>query len=114
LPPLIGLYRRDYAKHMEFGGEEEQTRFNAVLITHAHVDHCAYIHYIRPEIPLYCSEATKLLMRAIQDTGANEDYIYFDECFQTYVNKKGTILRKRGTEQKKLFEILRYLMTINL
>ena len=42
LPRLRGLYRRDYAKHMRFGGDEETT-YDAVLITHAHVDHCAYI-----------------------------------------------------------------------
>jgi serine/threonine protein kinase len=53
LPRIYGLYRRDYAKHMGFGGNEE-TEYDAVLITHAHIDHCAYIHYIRPEIPVYC------------------------------------------------------------
>jgi ribonuclease J len=98
LPRIYGLYRRDYAKHMGFGGNEE-TEYDAVLITHAHIDHCAYIHYIRPEIPVYCSEATKLLMQAIQDAGATEDYIYFDECFQTYINKKGTRSRRRKTEK---------------
>ena len=98
LPPLKGLYRKDYSKHCGYNGEEE-TEFDAVLITHAHVDHCAYIHYLRPEIPIYCSEATKLIMQAIQEVGANEDYVYFDECFQTYTNNKGTKSRRRGTEK---------------
>ncbi len=39
------------------------------------------------------------MIQAIQDAGINEDYIYFDECFQTYVNKKGIKSRKRGTER---------------
>jgi ribonuclease J len=107
LPRLYGLYRRDYAKHMGFGGNEE-TECDAILITHAHVDHCAYIHYIRPEIPVYCSEETKLLMQAIQDVGAAEDYVYFDEYFQTYINPKGTRSRRRGAEKTlrniKIFE----------
>jgi ribonuclease J len=38
-------------------------------------------------------------MKAIQDIGATENYIYFDECFQTYLNKKGTRSRKRGAEK---------------
>lgn len=66
---LNGLYRKDYSKHMEFSGwaaddHRQETAFDAVLLTHAHVDHAAYIHYLRPDIPIYCSEATKLIMQA--------------------------------------------------
>jgi ribonuclease J len=63
LPKLKGLYRRDYAKHMDFDGNED-TEIDAVILTHAHVDHAAYIHYLRPEIPIYCSEGTKLIMHS--------------------------------------------------
>src|SRR3989344_8713745 len=38
LPKIKGLYRRDYARHMGFDGNEE-TEIDAVLLTHAHVDH---------------------------------------------------------------------------
>lgn len=95
LPPLDRLYRRDCAKHIGFGGDEE-TKFDAIVLTHAHVDHCAYIHYVRPEIPIYCSEATKLLMQAIQEVGGAEDYLYFDELFQIYTNKNGTKSKGKG------------------
>jgi len=50
LPNLKGIYRKDYAKHSNFGGEEDN-EIDAVVLTHAHVDHCAYIHYLRPDIP---------------------------------------------------------------
>ncbi len=59
LPRLKGLYRKDYSKHMGFDGNED-TEFHAVLLTHAHIDHGAYIHYLRPDIPLYCSEPYKI------------------------------------------------------
>ncbi|MGD1839002.1 MAG: MBL fold metallo-hydrolase RNA specificity domain-containing protein [Nitrososphaeraceae archaeon] len=39
------------------------------------------------------------MLQALQDIGAKEDYIYFEEYFQTYINKKGTKSRKRGTEK---------------
>ena len=71
LPKIKGLYRRDYAKHMGFGGDED-TEFDALLLTHAHVDHCAYIRYLRPDIPIYCSEESKLIMQNFDETGGAE------------------------------------------
>jgi ribonuclease J len=85
LPKLKGLYRKDYAKHMGFDGHEEN-EIDAIVLTHAHVDHAAYIHYIRPDIPVYCSEETKLIMQALQDTGSSEEYIIFNfaRCLVRY------------------------------
>jgi ribonuclease J len=99
LPKLDGIYRKDYAKHMSFGGDEDNG-IDAVMLTHAHIDHCAYIHYIRPDIPIYCSEGTKLIMQGFQDTGSSEDYIIFEENFQIKKGKKGDITRCRGEESK--------------
>src|SRR5690349_16055819 len=44
LPKLEGLYRQDYAEHSGYNGKEE-TAIDAIILTHAHVDHAAYIHY---------------------------------------------------------------------
>jgi ribonuclease J len=66
LPPkLKGMYRKDYSKHIDFDGTEEN-EIDAVVLTHAHVDHAAYIHYLKPDIPIYCSEGTGLML---QNTG---------------------------------------------
>lgn len=97
LPKLGGLYRRDYSKHMGFDGSED-TEFHGILLTHAHIDHGAYIHYLRPDIPLYCSEATKLIIQALQDTGSTEEYITCKQHFQLHKNKKGEICRSRGED----------------
>ncbi|MGI0014004.1 MAG: MBL fold metallo-hydrolase [Nitrososphaera sp.] len=97
LPKIKGLYRQDYAKHMGFDGNEV-TAFDGVILTHAHVDHAAYIHYLRPDIPIYCSEATKLVMQAFQDTGSKEEYITLKKNFQIYKNDKGQMSRGKGED----------------
>ena len=79
LPPLRGLYRQDYARHSGYGDEREKTVFDGVLLTHAHLDHAAYIHYLRPDIPIYCTEATKLILQAIEDTGGDQEYTIYKE-----------------------------------
>jgi len=98
LPKIKGLYRRDYAKHMGFDGDED-TEFDAVLLTHAHVDHCAYIKYLRPDIPIYCSEASKLIMQNYDETGTDQ-YLTLKERFQIYTNNKGEISRATGDKVK--------------
>lgn len=97
LPKIKGLYRQDYARHMGFDGKEE-TAFDGVILTHAHLDHAAYIHYLRPDIPIYCSEATRLVMQALQDTGSKEEYLTFKENFQIYKNDKGQMSRGKGED----------------
>lgn len=94
LPKIKGLYRRDFAKHMDFGGDEE-TEIDAILLTHAHVDHCAYILYLREDIPIYCSEESKLIMQNFDDTG-NDQYLTLKKKFQVYKNKNGKISRAIG------------------
>ena len=98
LPKIKGLYRRDYAKHMDFGGDED-TEIDAVLLTHAHVDHCAYIPYLREDIPIYCSEESKLIMQNFDETGSDQ-YLTAKQRFQIYVNKKGEMSRATGDKVK--------------
>ena len=42
LPKLRGIYRKDYAKHSGFGGDEDN-EIDAVVLTHAHVA-VTYVH----------------------------------------------------------------------
>lgn len=100
LPRLDGLYRQDYASHTKLKDSKEK-EFDAVILTHAHMDHAAYLHYIRPDIPVYCSEATKLLMQGLQDTGSKEEYVVFKKNFQLYKNGKGEYSRGKGDDFKQ-------------
>ena len=99
LPKIKGLYRRDYARHMEFDGYEE-TEIDAVLLTHAHVDHCAYIPYLRDDIPIYCSEESRLIMQNFDETADTNQYLTLKERFQVYPNAKGEISRATGDKVK--------------
>jgi ribonuclease J len=107
LPKIRGLYRRDYAKHMDFDGNED-TDIDAIILTHAHVDHAAYIHYLRPEIPIYCSEATKMIMQAFQDTGSSEEYIIFKENFKLNRKSNGEVSRSRTGDNKIFRKIVTF------
>jgi len=98
LPKIKGMYRRDYAKHVGFGGDEA-TEIDGVLLTHAHVDHCAYIPYLRPDIPIYCSEESKLIMQNFDETGSDQ-YLTMKEKFKIYENNKGEISRASGDKVK--------------
>jgi len=100
LPNLKGIYRQDYCKHIGFEDQKESS-VDAVLLTHAHLDHAAYIHFLRPEIPVYCSEATNLIIQGLQDTGSKEEYVTFKKNFQIYRNKKGEISRGKGEDFQK-------------
>ena len=107
LPKIKGLYRRDYAKHVDFGGSED-TEID-VLLTHAHVDHCAYIPYLREDIPIYCSEESKLIMQNFDETSDTSQYLTLKERFKIYENAKGEISRASGDKvaiprQIKVFE----------
>ena len=94
LPNIQGIYRRDHAKHIGYGDHKQETSIDGVLLSHAHIDHCAYIHYLRADIPVYCSEATKLIMQGLEDTSASSsEYLQQTEAFTTYENKKGGISR---------------------
>ena len=106
LPKIKGLYRRDYAKHMDFDGYED-TEIDAVLLTHAHVDHCAYIPYLREDIPIYCSEESKLIMQNFDETGSDQ-YLTAKQRFQVYQNKKGVFYPGGQKEAERKGEVYEF------
>lgn len=79
LPPLRGIYRTDLedadgrawerAKRLSF---YRDTRVDAVLLSHAHMDHCGYISFLDPGIPVVATAMTAYLCKAIQDCAAHQ------------------------------------------
>ena len=102
LPDLRGLYRCDYQSHCNLSPDPEPG-FDGVLLSHAHMDHCSYIHYLRDDIPLYCTQGAKDIMQALDETGSTGtcELISLKESFQTYVNSKGAESKLYGENTKK-------------
>lgn len=79
LPPLRGIYRGDmedpagrvWERARRFPHYRE-LRAGAVLLSHAHMDHCGYISFLDPAIPVVCTAMTAYLAKAIQDAGAHQ------------------------------------------
>jgi len=54
LPKIDGVYFFD----------KGEAQVNAVFISHGHMDHSAYLSFIKREIPVHCGETTKLILQA--------------------------------------------------
>jgi ribonuclease J len=77
LPPLRGVYRTDmedpegevWDRARRLPGYRECT-VKAVLLSHAHMDHCGSIAFLDPRIPVVCTAMTAYVCKAIQDCGS--------------------------------------------
>jgi len=75
LPKISGVYKFDR-------GSPE---INAVFISHAHLDHSAYLSFIKREIPVYCGETTRTILQALSDVRrANLEFNVSDIEFKTF------------------------------
>ncbi len=57
----------DLVTYEEYMGKNGEEYLDALLLSHAHLDHTGDIDCIHPDIPLYCSGTTKALVEAIDD-----------------------------------------------
>ncbi len=100
LPDIKGIYREDYLNHMN--RPKEKRSIDAVFLSHAHADHAQYIHFLRYDIPIYSTEATKIILQVLEETGSNplSDLITACDTFTFYTNTKGTLSRvtRRNTD----------------
>lgn len=100
LPDIKGFYRTDYLKHMGRTGEERE--IDAVLLTHAHADHAQYIHFLRHDIPIYCTAETKTILKCIEETGSSTFSEYINVCDAFKFNTNGGKLVRATCKQKEL------------
>ena len=81
IPPLEGLYRRDLEPPLLWERIREMDAYrvleradgrpavDAVLISHAHLDHNGDVSYLHSTIPVVCTRSSAAIARAMQVTG---------------------------------------------
>jgi len=57
LPQITGVYKFD----------RNPPEVDAVFISHGHLDHSAYLSFIKREIPVYCGETTRIILQALSE-----------------------------------------------
>lgn len=96
LPKIKGIYREDYLKHCGLKTYEEPS-VDGVLLSHAHMDHCAYIHHLREDIPIFMRKESEIILRVLEETGKSS--------FAEIMNLKKSfhyVPKKRGEGYKRL------------
>jgi ribonuclease J len=94
------------------GRDAEERALDGVLLSHAHADHAQYIHFLRADIPIYCSKETKIILQAVEETGSNPlaDLVTSCEAFTFYTNKNGSLSRvdrrKKNYVRDRLYKII--------
>jgi len=93
IPDLKGIYRLDYLKHM--GRSTEKRLVDAVFLSHAHADHAQYIHFLRKDIPIYGTEASKRILQVLEETGVDQfgELLTTCDAFTFYTTQNETISR---------------------
>jgi ribonuclease J len=89
LPKLEGVYRTDYLEYMN--RPEEERGVDAVLLSHAHMDHVAYIHHLREDIPLHMSPETHTILKTLEETGVGTftEILHHKQSFAIRPKKRG-------------------------
>ncbi len=57
LPKISGVYKFD----------RKPPEIDAVFLSHGHLDHSAYLSFIKREIPVYCGETTQIILKALSE-----------------------------------------------
>lgn len=72
LPGIKGLYSWD------------DSGFDAVIISHAHIDHYGLLKYIHPAIPVYLSEGTRIIIELSQHFKITDQFAVTTISFKMY------------------------------
>ena len=72
IPRLKGLYAAEQLKFTDVS--YVKPKFDAVFLSHAHVDHVNHIKFLDPEIPVHLGVGTKLFLETMEETSGSRNY----------------------------------------
>jgi ribonuclease J len=83
LPKITGVYKFD----------PNPPEVDAVFLSHGHLDHSAYLSFIKREIPVYCGETTQIILQALSEIRrADLEFSVADIDFRSFrTGKKITV-----------------------
>lgn len=58
---------RGLVTYEEYIGDNDRGYLDAILVSHAHMDHVGDIEFVHPDIPVHCTTVTKALIESIDD-----------------------------------------------
>jgi ribonuclease J len=74
LPDLRGVYEFD----------DSEPEIDGVLLSHSHMDHAAYISFLKRSIPVYCGETTATILTALNEMRTGFEYDIDGIQFKTF------------------------------
>ena len=69
MPKIEGLYSEEALENTEI--KYSKPEIDAIVLSHYHSDHAGRIHFVDPEIPIYCGETTSLFHEAYSSAGGS-------------------------------------------
>ena len=81
IPRIQGIYREDLLQFLGWSVHAEPA-VDAVLLSHMHLDHAAYVSFLDEQIPIYCTDISKRIAKVILEAGTRriDKEIYNYKC----------------------------------
>jgi ribonuclease J len=111
LPPLRGIYRSELEPSWDdvwsrTHSPTKDIHLDAILLSHAHLDHSGHISFLNSDIPILCSPTTAFLAKAIQDSSVGD--FEKEVCYAIPREEQGRVItssnwRKHASMQRQFF-----------
>lgn len=105
LPRVDGIYRHDL---LEFAGmpKHGDPIADAIILSHAHLDHAGHIAFIDERVPIYCSELTHSILKVLHETQSRSiDSEVIDFKKRPLLNSKDEPIKRDFRLVKKEFNV---------